>query len=127
MKQVEYTDKQNLVLEILNAVINAYQPDVRYDFQKEKLFLVRKTILAQYGIKEKFLTLKEFIKKYESGAYHHFIFTICDDIKVDVIGIDEYNKYYVSDWLDRYYVINYQKQGGNEGSDYFLELSPKDD
>ena len=127
MEQIKYTDKQKLVLEILNDVLNAYEPDTRYDFQKAKLFTVRQTILEKYGIKEKFLTLKEFIKKYESGAYHHFIFTICNEIEVDVIGIDEYNKYYVGDWLDRYYVVNYKKNGGNEGSDYVLKLAPKTD
>ena len=127
MKQVEYTEKQKLVLELLNDVITAYEPDTRYDFQRAKLLSVRQAILKKYDIKERFLTLKEFIKKHESGAYNHFIFTICDEIRIDVIGISEYIKYYVTDWLDRYYVVNYKKNGGNEGTDYILELAPKED
>ena len=127
MKQIEYTEKQKLVIEILEDVIKEYKPDVRYDFERAKLTNLKSKIFAKYGIQEKFLTLREFIKKHEYGAYHHFFFTLCDDIKIDVIGIDEYLRYYVSEWLDYYYVISYEKKDRGEGSDYYLTLSPKED
>lgn len=60
---------------------------------------------------ESVLTLRDYIKSEERGAYHNFIFDI-GSIHFRTTGIDDFETYYNKDLLDRFYVI------GDERKDY---------
>ena len=60
--------------------------------------------LRDYFFPEKKPTLREYISKHSFGAYHDFIFTV-NRIKVNVIGVEEFERDLNKDLLDRYYVI----------------------
>lgn len=69
------------------------------------------TIFKKEEELESILTLREYIKSEESGAYHNFIFDI-GSIHIRTTGIDDFETYYNKDLLDRFYVI------GDDRKDY---------
>lgn len=113
MKQINYTKEQELVLEILKPLEDIAHGDP-YNSVATQLQQVIKDIRAKYKLQEKYLTLREYLKKYSCGAYHHFIFKI-SSINIDVIGIDEFERYYNGKLLDKYFVIrdDYSSNGGD--------------
>lgn len=131
MKQIEYTEKQLLVLEILDEVEKLFKPDKNaYDFQRREYFQKINQLKDHYGIKEKYLTLREYLKKHSCGAYHNFIFKI-EGIDVDVMGIEQFERYYNSSLLDKYFVLkDNRKEFGsnceNYNCEHYLELVKKD-
>ena len=79
-------------------------------------------IEIQYDIKPKYLTLREYLKKYSCGAYHNFIFDINYDgqsIKVNVISIDDFLRYFNVKILDIYYVVKDEKKDNGAGCDQY--------
>ena len=132
MKQIEYTEKQLLVLEILEKVEKFFNPtDNAYDFQKEEYRKNIKQIKDFYGIKEKHLTLREYIKKIECGVYHEFKFRIKGHVMC-VCNVAEFESVYNAALLDAYYVINDDRKNGYNTGAYStciheLQLVPKDD
>lgn len=132
MKQTKYNDKQELVLEILKPFIQlAYSSNYSYSVGKTELACAIKDIKEKYGIKEKLLTLREYLNKYSKGAYHHFIFVI-NNAKIEVIGINEFERVYQPKLLDDFYVVNdICKDNGGDCTNYQathnLILEPKED
>ena len=110
MKQREYTKEQLTVMKVLS----------RFELYTHNDNLIQreiKHIKEDYGIKEPYLTLREYINKYCHGAYHTFHFILDNkEISIDTIGdmlTDEWcslypltNKYYVAD-------DNQKTQGAN--------------
>lgn len=133
MKQITYNEKQKLVLEILNYVEQEFKPkNTAYDFERTEYFNKIQKIKNIYGIKPEYQTLREFINSHSSGAYHKFIFTIKNTIKVDVTSVSDYEMYYNPKFLDEYYVFNetsksYGSNCCNYGCEHYLELVEKED
>ena len=131
MKQVEYTEKQLLVLEVLDEVNKFFRYKMSYDFQRKYYFESNNQIKAKYGIKEKYQTLREHISNCECGAYHNFIFNI-DGKEINVIGIYDFEKLYNPKLLDKYYVFNDDaKDNGGDCTNYkcehYLDIVEKED
>lgn len=132
MKQIKYTDKQELVLEILKPFIDlTYASNHSYSVGKTDLAYAIKDIKNKYGIKEKILTLREYLRAYSRGAYHHFIFDI-NFVKIDVIGVEDFERVYQPQLLDKYYVVrDITKEYGGDCTNYQCEhnliIEPKED
>ena len=76
------------------------------------------TIYAEVKKYNKYQTLREYIKRNESGAYHTFVFIMPyynDRISVKVDGIWDFEKIYQPKLLDMFYIIsdNATNNGGN--------------
>ena len=132
MKQIEYTEKQKLVLEILAKVDEVFKPDrFTYSFEKDDYFYKIKKLKEIYGIKELYKTLREYIKEKSYGSYHRFIFDL-NGTPVQVCGVYDFENTFNSKWLDKFYVIkDTQKSFGSNCENYqcnhYLELVRKDD
>lgn len=132
MKQIEYTEKQLLVLEILEKIDKVMKPrENAYDFEKLQYFNKISEIKKAYGIVEKYQTLREFIDKNSCGAYHHFNFTI-DNLKIRVCDVHDFERLYNSSLLDKYYVLfdkteTYGSNCENYDCEHNLELVIKED
>lgn len=127
MKQTEYTSEQELVLGVLKKLENEIYTDYHVSFSKNELRKKIDKVKESYGIKEKHLTLREYLAKHSCGAYNTFTFRI-DTLSIKVCNVIDFEKYYISSLLDKYYVVSenvISRYGGSEpGSDYTLELSP---
>lgn len=131
MKQVKYTEKQLLVLEVLGEIDKFFKYKMSYDFQKKYYFESINKIKAKYGIKERYQTLREYISNCECGAYHNFIFDIGGK-KINVIGVYDFERFYNSKLLDKYYVLkdNAKDNGGNCENykcEHYLDIVEKED
>ena len=117
MKQIEYTQEQEMVIKVVNEVFEEVEKSQRlYDYEKRTIFGIKQKIYDKYGIKEKYQTLREYLKQHSCGAYHHFIFDLSNgDLHVNVIGIEEFERLYNKSLLDKYYVLNdlTSSNGGN--------------
>ena len=76
------------------------------------------TIYAEVKRYDKYLTLREFLKQHQAGAYHTFDFVMPyynNKIPVSVDGIWEFEKIYQPNLLDMFYVISdsAKDNGGN--------------
>ena len=130
MKQIEYTEKQKIVLEVINDFAKEFQADYNYDFQRKNWHSRISKIKEKYGIKDQFLTLREYLSKHSSGAYHHFIFKIYP-LRIDTIGVQEFERYYNPKLLDEYFVINDRTTDNNGNCEtyqatHYLEIVEKD-
>lgn len=114
MKQIEYNEKQKEIIEILEPFweLIKYKLMNRGDIQEVKQ--VVKNIEKKYGIQRKYQTLREYMNEHAIGAYHSFIFKI-GKVEVNVIGVSDFELYYNSKWLDRFFVIEdiQNDNGGN--------------
>lgn len=115
MKNIEYTEKQKIVIDVANRFKETLK---HFNFNLlnaiPTLTKVIDNILEdEYGIKrEKYLnlTLREHLEKYSSGAHVHFKFVIGSGINVDVIDVKDFERYYNSNILDMYYVVSYSSK-----------------
>ena len=129
MKQILYTDEQKKFLEILANVEKVFAPkgtDESREYHKKI-----KELKEMYGIKEKYQTLREYLKEHSVGAYHSFYFTI-EDVTMVANGIEEFVRIYNESLLDKYYVIrDTTQEHGNNCENYhcqhFLWVVPKED
>lgn len=134
MKQTEYTEKQKLVIEIVDKFFSLFGFDNLYEHDKKKLIEIKQKMYDEYGIKNKLMTLREYLRKNSAGAYHSFNFEINNGkISVtDILGVSEFEAIYNSAWLDKYYVIgDATQQRGSTCENYeckhYLKLAPKED
>jgi len=130
MKQIKYTKEQELVIELVKDFFDFVDFDNMYDFEKQKYFAKKQEIYAKYGIKEKYLTLRDYINKYSCGSYNRFYFNIdSNSVQVkNISSVDNFERIYNPIWLDKYYVINVnRKDDGNNQYNHYLELAPKED
>lgn len=113
MKQIEYTEKQKEVLQILEPFVELTNQCGSNAIRAQVKAIISAT-LEKYGIKEQYLTLREYLKKHSIGAYHHFIFNI-NNVCINVIDDEDFETTYKSELLDQYYVINDTREsfGGN--------------
>lgn len=131
MKQVEYTEEQKIVIDVIAEFTKEFKGDYEdYEIQIKKWHDRISRIMEKYGIKEQFLTLREYLSKHSSGAYHHFVFQIYP-LDIDVIGIEEFERYYNSKLLDEYFVIGDKKKDNhgnceNYQATHYLEIVRKD-
>lgn len=108
MKQIEYTEKQKIVLEVLEQVDKEFKPDkFAMGFQRQEYFDKINRIKLFFDIREKYLTLREYISKKSCGAYHYFIFDI-DNIGFKTTSVDKFEQYHNPKLLDKYYVVSDQ-------------------
>lgn len=132
MKQIEYTEKQLVVLEVLKEVDKLFKPSDYYDFKKAEYFSKIQKIKKIFGIQEKFLTLRQYINKNSCGAYHSFYFSI-KGLKVsNICDVDDFERLYNSSLLDQFYVLkDTTKEFGSNCENYccehYLELVLKED
>ena len=133
MKQVEYTEKQKIVLEVLNEFEKRFYKDYNdFDFRMRKWHSGIEEIKKKYGITEKYLTLREYLNKHACGAYHDFHFKIDGNISVKVCGASDFERIYNPKILDGYYVVKDETESfGSNCENYscrhHLTLTPKDD
>lgn len=133
MKQIEYSDKQKLVLEILDEFTELFYEDYNdYDFKRKDWHDRIESIKKKYGIVDKYLTLRKYLATHSSGAYHRFSFKIDGITVFNVTGITEFERYYNSELLDKYYVVKDEKQSfgsncENYQCEHYLSLVLKDD
>ena len=132
MKQTNYTQEQEKVLEILKPFVElTYGKSPRYSIEKRELAEIIKNTKEKYGIKEKLLTLRQYIAKHGCGAYHYFLFEI-NGISIRVIGISEFERTYQPSLLDNYYVVkDISEDNGGDCCSYQcnhnLFIEPKED
>lgn len=135
MKQITpYTDIQETVLKCIEEFTEYLksQNNLNYGFQQTSFFNFTQDLKTKYDIHEKYLTLREYLKKHSHGAYHRFYFNI-EDVKVsNITGIDEFERYYNNSLLDKYYVLKDEdKSSGsnceNYQCDHYLTIVKKDD
>ena len=132
MKQTNYTQEQEKVLEILKPFMElTYGKSPRYSIEKRELAEIIKKTKEKYGIKDKLLTLGQYIAKHECGAYHYFIFEI-NGVSIRVIGVGEFQRIYQPKLLDNYYVLKDDaKDNGGDCCSYqcnhYLTIEPKED
>lgn len=127
MKQRQYTKEQVEIMKVLS----------RFEFYatgNDNIKKEIKEIKEEYGIKEPYLTLREYINKHCFGAYHTFHFTICNkQLSIDTIGdmlTDEWCDLYPL--TNKFYVVEdkTKSQGShceNYHCDHYLTLEPKED
>lgn len=133
MNQIKYTEKQLLVLEILNEFDKAFKQDYEaYEFERKKYFDKIQKIKELYGIKEKFLTLREYLEKHSCGSYHEFHFSIDGRNVSDINGVGDFERFYNPNLLDKYYVLSDETESfgstcENYHCDHHLKLVAKDD
>lgn len=134
MKQTEYTEKQKLVIEIVDKFFSLFGFDNLYEHDKKKLIGIKQKMYDEYGIKNKHLTLREYLRKHSAGAYHSFNFEINNGhIPVrGILGVSEFEAIYNPTWLDKYYVIGDMTQDNgcvndNYRCQHYLKLAPKED
>lgn len=131
MKQREYSEKQLVVMEIIGRLIY-YLKDSPFGLAE----IVK--IKKDYGIKEPFETLRQYINNHCFGTYHIFHFTLNNkDISINTIGdmlTDEWcslypltNKFYVVEDNRKEYGSKYGSNCENSHIDHFLTLEPKED
>lgn len=130
MKQIEYTEKQLMVLELLDDFAEVLKPnEFMFDSTKQSYFVRVQEIKKRYGIEEMFLTLREYLEKYGS-EFDRFAFVI-NGIQIGYIsGINDFEETYNPALLDKYYVLSDTAKGKNsedyESHRHHLELAPKD-
>ena len=130
MKQIEYSEKQKIVLEVLEQVDNWFKPaDFASGYEKENYFSKITSIKSYFGIKEKYLTLREYINKISCGAYHTFIFSI-GSIHFETMDVVEFEHYHNPNLLDKYFVISDNRKSygcncENYHCEHYLELAEK--
>ena len=127
MKQIKYTEKQKIVLEVLEQVDKEFKSKYNYRFENQEHFEKINRIKKFFGIKEKYLTLREHINEHSCGAYHSFIFEI-NGIRFKTMDVSEFKRYYNPELLDKYFVINdkAESNGGNCENyhcEHYLELA----
>ena len=134
MKQIEYTEKQKLVIEIVDKFFSLFGFDNLYERDKKKLIEIKQKMYDEYEIKNKKMTLREYLRKHSIGAYHRFNFEINNgSISVrDIIGVSDFESIYNPAWLDKYYVIgDTTEEFGSNCENYcckhYLKLTPKED
>ena len=76
-----------------------------------------------------YITLRQYIESKCVGAYNHFLFQI-DFQRVDVINVEDFERYYQRDLLDKYIVVDAQVQNNGSDStnyccDHYLTLEEK--
>ena len=108
MKNIEYTKEQELIIEVTNKLKERLRGEVfRLSFLIKEIDDLKK----EYGIeREKYLTLREHLEKYSSGAHIHFKFALGNGINVDVIDVKDFERYYNARILDTYYVVSYSSK-----------------
>ena len=125
MKQIQYTETQKVVMDIIDR-LSRYVKDVGKDEINQ--------IMKDYGIKEPYLTLREYIMAHCHGAYHTFHFMLHRyEISINTLGdmlTDEWCSLYPL--TDKYYVVNDKRRerGGNCENyhcDHYLTLEIKED
>lgn len=131
MKQIEYTEKQLLVLEVLKEVDKLFKPSDYYDFEKADYFAKIQKIKKAFGIQEKYLTLRQYLNKKGNG-YARFFFSIKGLEVSNVCDVDDFEQLYNSSLLDQYYVLkDTTKEFGSNCENYccqhHLELVEKED
>ena len=113
MKNIEYTEKQKIAIEDADKFKEALKHFSRNILNPiPTLTKVIDDILKdEYGVeREKYLTLREHLEKYSSGAHIHFKFVIGNGINVDVIDVKDFERYYNTRILDMYYVVSYSSK-----------------
>ena len=124
MKQIEYTEKQKIVLEVLDEVEKLFKPSTRevcYDIKLQEYFNKIQKIKNIYDIKEKYETLREFIDKREDGAYHKFIFEIYN-VKMHCTSVSDFASIYNVNLLNKYYVLkDTAESSGHDCTNYTCE------
>lgn len=113
MKNIEYTEKQKIAIEVADKFKEALKHfSCNILNPIPTLTKVIDDILKdEYGVKrEKYLTLREHLEKYSSGAHVHFKFVIGNGINVDVIDVKDFERYYNTRILDMYYVVSYSSK-----------------
>lgn len=98
----KYTDEQKFVIEILKPIKDLLKQE---RIKVAQLVNTIDDIERKYGLKPKYLTLREYLVKNSIGAYHHFIFEI-RLVKIDVIGVEDFEDVYKGELLDKYYVVD---------------------
>ena len=68
MKQIEYTEKQKIVIEVVEEFANSFQGNL-YESQWKNLFAVKQDIFKKYGIVNKYQTLRDYIKNKRIGEH----------------------------------------------------------
>lgn len=58
---------------------------------------------------EEICTLRDYMKTYSVGAYHHFVFKVMGN-DIDVIGIEDFERIYNPKILDDYLVVDATRQ-----------------
>ena len=126
MKQREYTEKQKLVLEIIEKLF----PCSRDRRIEERINKVKR----EYGIEPPYLTLREYVEQNGCGAYHTFHFTL-NGKKISIDGwwnmlTDELCSLFPL--TAQFYVVEDKREdnGGdceNYHCDHYLQLEPKED
>ena len=108
MKNIKYTKEQELIIEVTDKLKGRLHGDIfSLSFLVKEIDDLRK----EYGIeREKYLTLREHLEKYSSGAHVHFKFAIGNGINVDVIDAKDFERYYNASILDMYYVVSYSSK-----------------
>lgn len=128
MKQVEYTDKQKEIIELLKPFKELVKNNP-YDLKSRIKELISKTE-KKYDIKPLLLTLREYLNEKSRGAYHHFIFRI-NNVDINVIGVSDFSRTFNDYLLDKYYVV--EDKTTNNGGDccnyeckHYLKLEEKE-
>ena len=129
MKQREYTDCQNVVMEIIGRLTPHLSK-----YENKSAFKEIEEIKKDFGILPPYLTLRQYIEANCSGSYHTFWFIINgQEIVVSDLGgflTDEYCHLFAE--TNKYYVVQ-DKSIGNGGDcenyhcDHYLTLEPKED
>ena len=108
MKNIEYTKEQELIIEVTDRLKGRFHGDI---FALSFLVKEIDDLKKEYGIeREKYLTLREHLEKYSSGAHVHFKFVLGNRIDVDVIDVKDFERYYNASILDMYYVVSYSSK-----------------
>lgn len=126
MKQRQYTETQKVVMEVIGRLFRY----INKEYAKDELDQIKK----DYGIKEPYLTLREYIMTHCCGAYHTFHFMLHRyEISIDTLGdmlTDEWCSLYPL--TNKYYVV-YDEQKSNCDNcdnyhcDHYLRLEIKED
>lgn len=131
MKQMEYTEKQKTVLEVLARV----QRGMASYCTSDPLNKLCEKIKGEYNIKPPYLTLRDYLTTYGDGtSYHTFHFKILDK-KILVFGLGSFlddDLCILYPLTKQYYVVEDIKDdnGGDCETyhcDHYLQLEPKED
>jgi hypothetical protein len=130
MKQVEYTDKQKEIIEILKPFKELYNRFPECMDARKQLGIIINSIEEKNNIKSKLLTLREYLIEKSRGAYHNFIFRI-NNVDINVIGVNDFSRTFNDLLLDRYYVVDDKTESTgdnceNYNCNHYLTLEVKE-
>lgn len=123
----ELTEEQKIVVDVLTPFKSYILIAASTGKRNRDIERVIDDIERKYELKPKYMTLREYLKRYSKGAYHHFIFSIYNR-HIEVNGVEDFEALYKAELLDKYRVIKDEEKSNddyrcdNYRCEHYLEL-----